>query len=80
MKRKGYTLVELMVVVFMVVIIPAIVVGATIWTDRNIDYALTLWKGHAVNCPYWLSFLATIVGNGLTIIFNVVMEIVRIAK
>lgn len=80
MKREGYTLIELLIVVLMVAIIPAIVVGMTIWTDRNIDYALTLWKGHAVNCPYWLSFLATVVGNAFTLIFNVAMEIVRIAK
>lgn len=80
MKREGYTLIELLIVVLMVAIIPAIVVGMTIWTDRNIDYPLTLWKGHAVNCPYWLSFLATVVGNAFTLIFNVAMEIVRIAK
>ena len=78
--RKGYTLIEVTIVVFMVCIIPLIILGATIWTDRSMDYLLTMIKGHPVNCPYWLSFLVTVIGNGATLLFNVIMEVVRLVK
>lgn len=29
------------------------------WTDRNLDFWLTYFKGETVDCPFWLSFLAS---------------------
>lgn len=29
------------------------------WTDRNLDFWLTHLKGETVDCPFWLSFLAS---------------------
>ena len=78
--KKGFTLVELLIVIAMVAIIPAIVFGLSLWTDRNMDFALTWFKGVPVNCPMWLSVIITIVGNGLTLAFNIIMEILRLVK
>ena len=78
--RKGFTIIELMMVLFCIVIVLGIIFGMTMWTDRSMDYLLTMIKGHPVNCPYWLSFIITVVGNGATVVFNIIMEVVRLVK
>ena len=50
------------------------------WTDRNLDYLLTLIKGSLVNCPFWLSAIISICGNGAVFVFNIIMELVRLVK
>ncbi len=47
------------------------------WTDSNLDYAFTLFRHHPVNIPYWLSVIIAIVGNGVTFIFNIIVEIMK---
>jgi hypothetical protein len=47
-----------------------------LWTDRNIDFWLTYFKGFETNCPYWLSLIATILGP-FPFIFNVLSELAR---
>lgn len=74
--KKGFTIVELL----LVFAIPTIILLVCIWTDRNLDYLLTWIAGQPRNCPWWLSTIAAFVGNGLTILFNIVMEIIRIAR
>ena len=76
MNRKGFTLVELA----LVLIIPVIIVAVCIWTDRNLDYLMTWIAGAPRNCPWWLSTIATIIGNGIILLFNVVMEIIRLVR
>ena len=75
--EQGYTLVELFIVLFAFAIIPLIIGGATWWTGRSLDWALTQWKHHAVHVPYWLDFLVAMVGNGFALAFNVIVEILR---
>lgn len=57
-----------------------LVVAVMFWTDSNIDYLMTYIKGRPVNCPFWLSALASIVGNGLTLAFNIGMEIFKLTR
>lgn len=47
------------------------------WTDRNLDFWLTHFKGQAVNCPWWLSTLVTVFLPAL-IVLNIVGEIARL--
>ena len=61
-------------------VIPAVIVLMCMWTDRNLDYLLTWIAGAPRNCPWWLSTIATFIGNAVALIFNVVMEIIRIAR
>lgn len=49
------------------------------WTDRNLDFWVSYIKGEAVDVPYWLSLIVTIVGNGVIILANVIAEIARFA-
>jgi hypothetical protein len=63
-------------------LIISVVVGffllVSAWTDRSIEFWLSYAKGEAVNCPYWLSCLLTLVLNGVIFIFNVITEICRL--
>lgn len=55
-----------------------ILVLVSFWTDRNLDFWLTHFKGHPVDCPFWLSCLVTIVGNGVILLANVIGEVARL--
>jgi hypothetical protein len=76
MNNKGFTLVELMIVVA-VLIIPMLLWPLTIWTGHNVDWVLSQWKHHAVHVSYWLDFILVIIGNGFTIAFDVIVEILK---
>lgn len=78
--KKGYTLVELIIVIAMLLVVPALIWGVTMWTDRSLDFVLTALKGHPVHCPMWLAAIVSIVGNAFTLLFNVVVEIFRLTK
>ncbi len=47
------------------------------WTDRNLDFWLTYFKGETVDVPLWLSWLAAIALNVITFAANVISEIAR---
>ena len=51
-----------------------------IWTDNNLDYVVSLIKGKPVNVPFWISALFSIVANGIGLLFNLIVEIIKIAK
>lgn len=54
----------------------SLIVGLlTWWTDSNIDYWLTHFKGVETNCPWYLSLLATVGSGGLCIPLNIISEI-----
>lgn len=78
--KSGFTTVELLMVLVMLVVIPGIIFGFTMWTDRSMDYLLTMIKNQETNCPYWLSFIITVVGNGATVVFNIIMEVIRLVR
>lgn len=60
-------------------IIIAILTAMCWWTDSNIDYWLTYSKGVETDCPFWLSCIATFVGNGVALVFNIGSEIAKLA-
>ena len=77
MKRDGFTLVELLIVVSIVGILLIGFPLLGLWTDRNLDFWMSHFKGTAVNVPYWLSLVVTIIGNAVILAANVLGEICR---
>lgn len=47
------------------------------WTNSNLDFWISYFKGHAVHVPYFLSVLLTIVLNGVDVLLNVIASIAR---
>lgn len=47
------------------------------WTDRSLEFICFYAKGYEVEIPYWISFIITIFLNGIIIIFNIIVEILR---
>lgn len=81
MKNKGFTLAELLIVIILVTIIPCIIIiGLVFWTDRSLDYWATIMAGAPRDVPMWMSVIATIVLNGVTIAFNIITEILRVVR
>lgn len=60
------------------ILVALLLIPLTMWTDRTLDFWCTQWSGHFVNIPTWLSFLVTIIGNGIMFVLNIVSEIVRL--
>jgi hypothetical protein len=59
-------------------ILVGIFVALTFWTDRTLDFWLSYFKEMPIDVPWYLSALATLVSNGLSIPVNVVSEIARL--
>lgn len=66
------------VVITLFLIVVAIICVLTSWADRTLDFWCTYWAHHTVNVPIWLSFLATIIGNAIMFILNIISEIARL--
>ena len=49
----------------------------TNWTERNLEFYLSMYKGEAVDIPYWIAFLLTLVLNGIALLLNIVGELIR---
>lgn len=49
-----------------------------LWTDSNLDWMMSEIKGQAVNVPYWLSFLITLIFNGFALMFNIIVSLIRL--
>lgn len=54
-----------------------IVLAMASWTDRSLDYWLSHFKGVPVDCPFWLSTLATLAAPA-ALLLNIVSEIARL--
>ncbi len=51
------------------------------WTDANLDYLVQWIKGdNLANVPMWLSSIVAILCNGIALVFNIVMEIIKIVR
>ncbi len=64
--------------IFGLVILMSLFGLLALWTDRTLEFWLTQMSDQAVNVPYWLSFLLTLLLNGGILLANVVSEILRL--
>lgn len=67
-------------VIIIIALCLIILCGLSIWTDRNLDFVVSHFKGQPTDVPMWLSALATIILNALALAFNVACEIIRLVK
>ena len=67
-----------MVVIFGLAIILIGVPLLAMWTGRNLDFWLTLYKGHAVHVPFWMDLVVAVVLNAVIIGLNIIAEIARL--
>ena len=65
------------VFVFQAIFIVAIFTGLSLWTNRNLDWFLTLVKGEVVDAPMWMAVALSIVLNAIIFAANLIAEIVR---
>lgn len=54
-----------------------LVLLVSLWTNSNLDFWLTYFKGHEIHIPYWLSVLLTVALNGVIFVANVIASIAR---
>jgi hypothetical protein len=47
------------------------------WTDRNLDFWLTYFKGETIDCPFWLSTVVTFLAP-VALFLNVIGEVARL--
>jgi hypothetical protein len=48
------------------------------WTDGNLEYAVSYFKGREVSIPFWISAVVSIIGSALVFAFNIVCEITKL--
>lgn len=66
---------------FLIMVIIGIFALFAFWTNSNLDY-LVQWIKHdnLSHIPYWISFLISLIGNGITLLFNIAMEVIKICR
>ncbi len=75
--KKGHALIELMFIVVLGSLVLGVLFGFPLWTQRNLDFWISHFKGHAVHVPYWLAFIAGWALNGFALLGNIIAEIAR---
>ena len=63
--------------VIILMIYAAIMGLMTFWTDRNLDFWISHFKGEDVDVPTWLSLVASVVGGPIMLTLNLIGEIGR---
>lgn len=59
-------------------VIPLVIYILGSWTDSNLEFWLSYYKGIPVSVPLWLSMLLSLVLNGVIVLLNLISEIVRL--
>ena len=49
------------------------------WTDNCLEYAMQSFFHKTINIPYWMSFIISLVGNAFILVFNIVIEMLKMA-
>lgn len=73
--NKGYTLPMALLIV---VLFPAVLYFLALWTDRNLDFWVSYFKGQPVDVPLWLSAVVSFFFNGIIVGLNILAEIARL--
>ncbi len=76
MNKKGFTLLKLFVGIFVLLLVTIY----PLWTQRSLEWCLGAWKGHPVHVPYGISLVLSLIMNGVSIVFNVIVELLRCVK
>lgn len=50
----------------------------SLWTDRNLDFWFSYFKGTPVDVPQWISFLTTLLAP-VALVGNILMELFKFA-
>jgi len=66
---------RLIVLLGFIMLIPIFVAG---WTEKSLEFWLTMLKGETVDVPYFLAFILTLFANVFGILFNVITEILKL--
>ena len=72
--EKGFNLIELL---FVVVVLGLLIIPISLWTNRNLDFWISHFKGEAVDVPMWISVVSSIVLNAVIVAANLLAEIAR---
>jgi len=59
-----------------ILLIPVLIAG---WTEKSLEFWLTMLKGEQVDVPYILAFALTLVTNVFGLAFNIITELVKLA-
>jgi len=60
-------------------LISGILYAISLWTESNLEFWLSKYKGEPVDVPFWMALVISLVLNGLTIPINIVSEIISLA-
>lgn len=75
MKRKNVSNSVGLVLIILLIVLLCSMVG---WTDSNLDWLVSKISGQPKDVPTWISTLVTFIGNGFALVFNVIIEILKL--
>lgn len=67
------------ILLFIIIVAIAILIPCFVfWTDGNIEYLIHITTGKVVDIPILLSTLISFVFNGATLVFNLIVEVMKV--
>ena len=78
MKRNTNSLFGFGMFIFMVILVIALLWFMVGWTDSNLDWLVSKISGQTKDVPTWISALVTFIGNWFALIFNIIIEILKL--
>lgn len=69
---------DILVLVLISMVLPTILYFFICWTDGNLEYVLSYFKERHIEVPFWMSAIIAIVGNGATLLFNIICELAQL--
>lgn len=75
MKRKGFSNSIGIILIILLIVLLCFMVG---WTDSNLDWLISKISGQTKDVPTWISALVTFIGNGFALVFNIVIEVLKL--
>lgn len=61
-----------------ILIMIGLLLAVSVWTERSLEFVLSALKGSPINIPYWLSVIITLIFNTVAVVFNIIVELIRI--
>jgi hypothetical protein len=74
---RGATAFNFSIPVFLIVF--NLLVALSLWTERNLEFWLSRYKGSEVDLPFWMSAVLSVVLSVIVVAANIVSEILRMA-
>ena len=76
MNNKGFAFIQFM---FIILIYLILFIPVAFWTDSNLDFWLSYIKKTSIDIPFYVSYIVSVILNGIILAINIILSLLRYA-